>query len=173
MTPGAAAVTATDAAAVASQLGRVPRGSWTVAHRCPCGLPDVIETAPRLADRTPFPTLYYLSCPRAVAAVSALEARGTMAEMTRRLAADPKLRQAYADAHRDYLARRQAAAASAGAEPLPPGTPSAGGMPGRVKCLHALLAHELAVPGVNPFGAEAAAAIGEWWAGGRCVEPGA
>jgi hypothetical protein len=42
-------------------------------------------------------------------------------------------------------------------------------MPDRVKCLHALVAHELAVPGANPFGREAAAAAGRWWAAGPCV----
>ena len=59
-----------DVAAVAAQLGREPRGLRAVAHRCPCGLPDVVETAPRLPDGSPFPTLYYLTCPRAAAAVS-------------------------------------------------------------------------------------------------------
>ncbi|BCJ58540.1 hypothetical protein Jiend_19620 [Micromonospora endophytica] len=52
-----------DLAAVAAQLGRTPRGTQAVAHRCPCGLPDVVETTPRLADGTPFPTLFYLTCP--------------------------------------------------------------------------------------------------------------
>jgi uncharacterized protein len=42
-------------------------------------------------------------------------------------------------------------------------------MPERVKCLHALLAHELAVPGSNPFGQETAAAVGAWWSAGPCV----
>ena len=38
---------------------------------------------------------------------------------------------------------------------------SAGGMPDRVKCLHALLAHALAAgPGVNPMGDEVLARIG-------------
>jgi hypothetical protein len=139
-----------------------------VAHRCPCGLPDVAETAPRLADGSPFPTLYYLTCPRANAAVSKLEASGLMREMTARLA-DDSLRRRYEAAHRDYLSRRDAAARSAGVEPLPPGTPSAGGMPERVKCLHALAAHELATGAANPFGREALDAIGDWWASGRCV----
>ena len=140
-----------------------------VAHRCPCGLPDVIETAPRLPDGTPFPTLYYLTCPRAAAAVSRLEAEGMMREMTRSLAADPALREAYLAAHHDYLARRDEAARESGVAPLPAGTPSAGGMPDRVKCLHALVAHELAVPGANPLGREAIAAAGEWWLSGPCV----
>jgi hypothetical protein len=160
-----------DAAVVAAQLGRPPRGQLSVAHRCPCGLPDVVQTAPRLPDGTPFPTLYYLTCPRASAAAGRLEAAGAMAAMTRRLAADPELRHAYLAAHRDYLARRDAAARACGVEPLPAGTQSAGGMPDRVKCLHALIAHELAVPGANPLGREAAGAAGEWWAAGPCVPP--
>ncbi len=67
------------------------------------------------------------------------------------------------------MARRQEAPAAAGVAPLPDGTQSAGGMPDRVKCLHALMAHELAVPGSNPFGREAAGAAGPWWSGGPCV----
>ena len=165
------AVPAPEAAVVARQLGRPARGLLAVAHRCPCGLPDVVETAPRLPDGTPFPTLYYLTCPRAVAAVSRLEAEGMMREMTRRVATEPALRQAYLSAHRDYLTRRDEAARASGVAPLPAGTPSAGGMPDRVKCLHALVAHELAVPGANPLGAEAAQAAGEWWRSGPCVTP--
>jgi hypothetical protein len=158
-----------DAAVVAQQLGRPPRGLRQVAHRCPCGLPDVVETAPRLPDGTPFPTLYYLTCPRAAAAMSRLEAAGVMRDMQQRLADDQALHTAYQAAHRDYLARRDEAARAAGVPPLPPGTQSAGGMPDRVKCLHALLAHELAVPGANPLGREAAGAAGPWWTAGPCV----
>jgi hypothetical protein len=149
-------IMAQDTAVIAVQLGRPPRGVLAVAHRCPCGLPDVAETAPRLPDGGPFPTLYYLTCPRANAAVSKLEA-------------DDALRRLYELAHRDYLARREAVARAAGVAPLPPGTPSAGGMPERVKCLHALVAHELAVGGVNPFGREALDAVGQWWLPGPCV----
>lgn len=157
-----------DEAAVAQQLGRPPRGFHAVAHRCPCGLPDVVETAPRLPDGTPFPTLYYLTCPRAAAAIGGLEAGGAMREMTARLA-DGEARMAFQDAHADYLARRDAAAARHGVKPLPPGTQSAGGMPDRVKCLHSLAAHELVAPGANPFGREVLVAIGPWWSRGPCV----
>jgi uncharacterized protein len=154
---------------VQTQLGRPPRAVRAVAHRCPCGLPDVVETAPRLEDGSPFPTLYYLTCPRASAALSRLESAGMMREMEQRLATEPELRSAMQAAHRDYLARRDAAAAADGLAPLPPGTQSAGGMPERVKCLHALAAHELAVPGANPLGRAALDAAGEWWSHGRCV----
>jgi uncharacterized protein len=160
---------ADDLEAVARQLGRVPRGLLSVAHRCPCGLPDVVETAPRLPDGTPFPTLYYLTCPRACAALSRQEAAGVMRDMTARLQADPDLRARYRAAHADYVRRRDNAAATAGVAPLPPGTQSAGGMPDRVKCLHALAAHALAVRGVNPLGAAAVEAAGQWWQAGPCV----
>lgn len=154
-----------DAAAVEAQLGRPPRGAIDVAHRCPCGLPDVVTTRPRLEDGTPFPTLFYLTCSSATSAIGTLEASGLMREMTARLAEDPELAGAYAAAHADYLQRRSEIAEV----PEIAGT-SAGGMPGRVKCLHVLVGHALAAgPGVNPFGDEALARLGEWWAAGPCV----
>jgi hypothetical protein len=131
----------------------------------------VIETAPRLPDGTPFPTLYYLTCPRAASAIGTLEASGLMREMTARLAADPELAARYRAAHNDYRARRDAAARADGIESLPDGMQTAGGMPDRVKCLHALVAHELAVPGTNPFGREALDELAEWWRSSPCVGP--
>ena len=158
---------AADLAAVAVQLGRAPRGTRYVAHRCPCGLPDVVETTPRLPDGTPFPTLYYLTCPRAVGECGRLESAGVMRELSARLADDPALAARYRAAHEDYLARRTAIAAVPEIEGV-----SAGGMPGRVKCLHVALAHALAVgPGVNPVGDETLATVRQWWLDGPCVSP--
>ena len=167
-TPTGESPSEADLAAVAAQLGRAPRGTRAVAHRCPCGRPDVVETSPRLPDGTPFPTLYYLTCPRATAAVSGLESEGLMREMTERLDADPDLAERYRAAHADYLRRREAI------EDVPEiAGVSAGGMPDRVKCLHVHLGHALAAgPGVNPFGDEARDRIGAWWAAGPCVQPG-
>ena len=154
-----------DAAAIAVQLGRPPRGLRNVAHRCPCALPDVVETAPRLPDGTPFPTLFYLTCPRAAGAVGSLEASGLMREMTDRLSAEPQLRARYQAAHESYVAAREAVADV----PEIAGV-SAGGMPDRVKCLHVLVAHALAAgPGVNPLGDEALDRLPSWWAEGPCV----
>jgi hypothetical protein len=148
---------------IKAQLGRPPRGVRAVAHRCGCGLPDVIETEPRLADGSPFPTFYYLTCPRAASAIGTLEAEGVMRDMTERLGNEPALAAAYVEAHHDYLARRDAV------EQLP-GEPGVGGMPSRVKCLHALVAHALAVgPGINPLGDEALEALPPWGADGPCV----
>ncbi len=156
-------VAAADLEAVALQLHRPPRATRSVAHRCGCGLPDVVETAPRLPDGTPFPTLYYLTCPRARSAVGRLEASGLMREMTDRLGADLELAARYQAAHDAYLARRDAI------EPL--GTSvTAGGMPNRVKCLHVLVAHALAAgAGVNPFGDEALELLDDWSLDGPCV----
>jgi hypothetical protein len=159
---------AADLAAVSAQLGRPARGVRAVAHRCPCGLPDVVETEPRLPDGTPFPTTYYLTCPRATKAVSTLESSRLMREMSARLTSDPDLAAAYAAAHRDYLDRRERIANVPEIAAV-----SAGGMPDRVKCLHALVAHALAAGrGVNPLGDEALGALPEWWAGGPCAEVG-
>jgi hypothetical protein len=150
---------------VEAQLGRPPRGARAVAHRCPCGLPDVVETVPRLPDGTPFPTLYYLTCPRAVGAVSALESSGVMREMNARLAVNTELADRYRAAHERYLRRREEIATV----PEIAGV-SAGGMPGRVKCLHVALAQALAEgPGGNPFGDEVAERVGPWWTEGPCI----
>jgi hypothetical protein len=157
---------AADLVAVAAQLGRSARGVRAVAHRCPCGLPDVVETEPRLPDGTPFPTTFYLTCPRATAAVSTLESRGLMREMTARLAEEPALAASYTAAHHDYLDRRKRIAHVSEIDGV-----SAGGMPDRVKCLHVLVAHALAAgPGVNPLGDEALDALPAWWDAGRCVD---
>lgn len=144
-----------DLEAVARQLGREPRGVLDIAYRCPNGEPAVVKTAPRLADGTPFPTLYYLTHPALTAAASRLESDGVMREMTERLSYDAELAAAYRRAHESYLAERDAVEAL--------GTSfSGGGMPDRVKCLHVLIAHALAAGrGVNPFGDEALAMLAE------------
>ncbi|GAB3356230.1 DUF501 domain-containing protein [Modestobacter lapidis] len=154
-------------AVIGRQLGRPPRALVGVAHRCPCGQPDVVETSPRLEDGTPFPTLYYLTCPRATAAASRLESTGRMRDWQDDLAADPELSAAYLAAHESFLATRDA-------RDVLPTRASAGGMPDRVKCLHALAGHALAAgPGVNPIGDRAVEEMGRWWTAGPCAVPSA
>jgi hypothetical protein len=152
-------MTSADEATVSAQLQRAPRGVVGVAYRCPCGKPAVVVTRPRLPDGTPFPTMCYLTCPRAVAACSSLESQGLMAEMNDRLRRDPDLALAYRRAHERYLADRERL------ESVPEiAGISAGGMPDRVKCLHALVAHALAAgTGINPFGDEAVQTMGAFW----------
>lgn len=156
---------ALDLASVSAQLGRPARGVAAIAHRCPCGLPDVVQTEPRLPDGTPFPTTYYLTCPRACGEIGTLEGSGLMASMSQRLRTDDALADAYRRAHEAYLADRSAL----GDVPEIAGV-SAGGMPERVKCLHVLVAHSLAAgPGTNPLGDETLAMMGPWWSAGPCV----
>jgi uncharacterized protein len=155
-----------DEEVVRRQLGRPPRAIHDVGHRCPCGNPDVVTTEPRLPNGTPFPTTFYLTCPRAASLIGTLEGSGLMKEMQARLGEDAELAAAYRSAHESYLEFR----AGLGEVPEIEGV-TAGGMPDRVKCLHVLAAHSLAAgPGVNPLGDEVLALLGEWWASGPCVE---
>lgn len=150
-------VTEKDIASLERQLGRIPRGVISVAARCRCGEPTVVETAPRLGDGTPFPTLYYLTHPQAVLEISRLEGSQLMDTLTDRLTRDGELAAQYRAAHEDYLARRKEHGEVEEIDGI-----SAGGMPTRVKCLHALLGHSLAVgPGINPIGDLALATI-DW-----------
>ena len=144
--------TTNDIEVVSRQLGRPARDIVAIAARCVCGKPVVVQTAPRLSDGTPFPTTYYLTHPAATAALSRLEASGLMAELQDRLVADEALAAAYREAHESYLAdRAKLEAATAPVDEI--AGISAGGMPTRVKCLHALAGHALAAgPGVNPIG---------------------
>lgn len=135
-----------DIRVVSQQLGRPARDVVGIAARCVCGNPTVVSTRPRLSDGTPFPTFYYLTHPAATAAVSTLEAEGRMPGFAALLEGDTAAQ--YRAAHEQYLADR----ATAGDVPEIDGI-SAGGMPDRVKCLHALVGHALAAgPGVNPIG---------------------
>ncbi|MCW2825327.1 MAG: hypothetical protein JWQ91_2244 [Aeromicrobium sp.] len=160
-----------DLDAVAGQLGRPPRGILEIMSRCPSGHPNVVKTEPRLDDGTPFPTMYYLTCPRLAGEIGTLEASGLMREMSARILQDPELAGAYQLAHESYLAEREAIGHVEEIDKI-----TAGGMPTRVKCLHVLVGHSLAKgPGVNPLGDEALELLGAWWNGNSCgadwVEP--
>ncbi|MGM7670854.1 DUF501 domain-containing protein [Microbacterium sp. A93] len=154
---------------VSAQLGRQARGVIGIAARCVCGNPTVVATSPRLPDGSPFPTFYYLTHPAATAAMSTLEATLVMPELAALLVEDETVAAAYHAAHKAYQADR----AQFGEVPEIDGI-SAGGMPTRVKCLHALAGHALAAgPGVNPIGD--AALERSSWSPERCQcdEPGA
>lgn len=104
----------------------------------------MIETHP-LVEGEPFPTLYWLTCRRAIAAAGRLEADGRMREVNERLSSDADFRAAFDAANAEYVARRDALHVLEGAGGV------GGGPSDRVKCLHAHLAHELAC-GTNPVG---------------------
>ena len=77
-----------------------------------------------------------------------------MADLQDRLAVDEGLAAAYLAAHQAYIADRDRVAEQLKLEPVSEiAGISAGGMPTRVKCLHALAGHSLAAGrGVNPIG---------------------
>jgi uncharacterized protein len=137
-----------DIAIVSAQLGRPARDVIGISARCICGAPTVVSTQPRLSDGTPFPTFYYLTHPAATSAISELEATQVMNEYNELLAQDEVVRDLYAKAHDEFIADRDSIAVVDELDGI-----SAGGMPTRVKCLHALAGHSLAAgPGVNPIG---------------------
>ena len=167
-TPPFAPVRDIDIEVVSAQLGREARGVVGIAARCVCGNPTVVATSPRLPDGTPFPTFYYLTHPAATAEMSRLEVGQVMVELNRRLAEEPEFAAQYRRAHEAFVADR----AQFGDVPEIAGV-SAGGMPTRVKCLHALAGHALAAgPGVNPAG-DVALALSAWSPERcECADPG-
>ncbi|MFM6981618.1 MAG: DUF501 domain-containing protein [Microbacteriaceae bacterium] len=147
----------------ALQLGRPMRDVLGIGARCVCGAPTVVVTKPRLSHGEPFPTIFYLTHPGATAALSTLEANGYMAQMQEQLTLDPEFAAAYTAAHQAYLDVCESLAHVDEIAGI-----SAGGMPTRVKCLHALAAHSLAAgPGVNPVGDAALADCA--WSPAVCV----
>jgi hypothetical protein len=113
----------------------------------------VIENHPRLDDGSPFPTLFWLTCPILIKRVSKLEGEGGMEALNVTLSQDASMRARLSDAIAALRMRRDAheVIQDAGAPP--------GGGPERVKCLHAHTAQEL-VEHNNPMGARALAAAG-------------
>lgn len=142
----AATATSADQRVVSAQLGRPARGRPAIVHRCRYGLPTVVRVDPRLDDGTPFPTVFWLTCPALRSRVGTLEADHAMVGLNERLDDDPVFAADYAAAARRYVAFRDRLGGAL------PGDPAAGGMPQRIKCLHVHAAHTLAT-GDNAVGA--------------------
>lgn len=146
--PAASLATEADREILRQQLGRIPRGLVGIAARCCCGNPAVTITYPRLEDGSPFPTTFYLSLSSLVKEISRIESTGGMEAMNEELSANEELATQYRHAHEIYVQRRELM------EEVPEiAGKSAGGMPDRIKCLHALAGYALAVgAGICPFG---------------------
>lgn len=127
-----------DAAIVAWQLGRVPRGPWRVGSRCSFGYPVTIITGPSTDSSEPFPTLYYLTCPHLVEEVSRLESGGFLETVRGMVAADESLASRLLDADDSY--RKARAAEAGGVDPTPNVGIAGQRDPLAVKCLHAHVA---------------------------------
>jgi hypothetical protein len=163
-------VTDDDRALVEQQLGRPPRAFLRVAVRCPWGRPAVTEQAPYDVADEPFPTTYYLTCPRLVAAIARLEAAGGVARWTAAVERDPELAAdlEQANAEQRELRRRLAGGRVGvdGGASLELGIGGAGRGSG-LKCLHAHAAYALARPGYE-LGECILAELGELWPEGAC-----
>lgn len=138
------------------QIARPVRASSEVVARCHLGMPVVIRVPPHLDDGTPFPTMYWLTCPLATTRIGRLEGAGGVKRMESKAAADPEFAAALETAHSDYARERDALVREDGA-PRPSG--GVGGAARGVKCLHAHYAHH-AAGGDNPVGKLVAAWIG-------------
>jgi exopolyphosphatase/guanosine-5'-triphosphate,3'-diphosphate pyrophosphatase len=122
--------------------------------RCPTGHPLVIRNRPRDHEGNPFPTLYWLTCPDAVKAVSRLESEGWIKRLADRAERDAEFGFALENEHRAYAEERGRWARGAEA------WGGVGGSRAGIKCLHAHYANYVA-GGDDPVGR---------WVGQR-VEP--
>lgn len=152
-----------DRETVEKQLGRRLRGEVGVAARCPHGIVEVIATSPLIDGGTPFPTLYWLTCPLLQRAVSGLESEGFRKVLRRKALDIPGFAEELRQAEMDYTRERDRWAAELGAgdriRGYFKGREGVGGTrAGGLKCLHAHLAHFLA-GGNNPVGAEVLKAL--------------
>jgi len=158
--------TPADKVVVERQLGRAPRGAWRVAARCRHDFPQAIATAPELADGTPFPTLYWLTCPFLVEEIDDVESAGGVDEWAERLATDPVSADRMRAADAEYRRRRAMEGRGSG-DPC-----AAVGVAGQrdplaTKCLHAHLAASLA--GVeDPVGEGLLETLGDACSDARC-----
>lgn len=154
-----------DRVVVEAQIGRPLRAESEVVARCHLGMPVVVRVPPHLDDGTPFPTLYWLTCPLAVTRIGRLEGSGGVKRMEAKAGADPDFAARLETAHAAYAAERESLL-EGGEDPRPSG--GVGGAATGVKCLHAHYAHT-AAGGDNPVGELVAAWIGPLDCEVRCV----
>jgi hypothetical protein len=155
-----------DRSVVQAQIGRPPRSAIDVTARCHLGLPVVITVPPLLDDDTPFPTLYWLTCPLASKRIGRVEAGGGVRQAEMTVADDPALSDRHAAAAERYRSTRDAMipAGYTGHQP----TGGVGGTGSGVKCLHAHYA-DTAVGNDNPVGERTAEQIEPLDCGVACV----
>ena len=147
-----------DLKTVERQLGRPIRGNVLAASRCPHGEVEVIATPPLLPDGTPFPALFWLTCPLLHRLTSRLESGDFREALRRKLMHEYGFKAALRDAEREYREEREEWGKELGerqkVQDYFSGRGGIGGTrAGGIKCLHAHLAQYLA-KGVNPVGAE-------------------
>jgi exopolyphosphatase/guanosine-5'-triphosphate,3'-diphosphate pyrophosphatase len=122
--------------------------------RCGPGHPLVIRNRPVDDEGHPFPTVYWLTCPDTVKAVSRLESEGWIKRLEQQAEIDAQLGAGLRTAHEAYARERGR---------MHPGAEGWGGVAGSshgVKCLHAHYAYHLG-GGEDPIGAWVAERLAE------------
>lgn len=155
-----------DRSVVQAQIGRPPRSVVDVTTRCHLGLPVVITVPPLLDDDTPFPTLYWLTCPLAAKRIGRIEAGGGVRRAELMIADDPDLSDRHAAAAVRYRRTRDTMIPTDHTGHRPVG--GVGGTGSGVKCLHAHYA-DTAAGHDNPVGEWTAAQIEPLDCGMACV----
>ena len=160
---------------IARQLGREPRGLLQVERCCLVGHPQVIRVYPLVENKAgllePFPTIFWLSCPRLVSRIAKLEHQGLIGKLEKLVRTDVRLRARYSSDQRAYQLERWSLLSEQD-RMLVRCDPrwwaafwerGIGGLSDleRVKCLHLHYAHHLARRNV----------IGEWIAAHYSIEP--
>lgn len=141
-------------ARVAELLGREPRGLEEISVSDDSGEPVVIRVA-SLVDGKPFPTLFWLVGQDISYRIDRVEANGLIAELQRRIDADPELQQSMAEDHRAHKALRDSYIDDAMRTELERlgfrevfASKGIGGIAdsSRIRCLHTWYAAHLVVP---------------------------
>lgn len=86
---------------VEKYLGRRPAGKYRVAVSDELNRPLVLQVPP-LIDGTPFPTVFWLCCPKLKKQIDRLEASGLVKKWEQRLQEDPQLLQSVQNDHERY-----------------------------------------------------------------------
>ncbi len=155
-----------DIKVLAHQLGRTARGVKAIIRRCDKGFPQVVLNSPVLSSNTPFPTIYWLTCPLWSKEVAALENQGWIKRFQKQIAEDKNFRKAVLEAQLIYRdARKKMIFLSADFPDYAKDTLLKVGIGGvgdfsKIKCLHAHFAHYLAT-GANPVGERVSELVGQ------------
>lgn len=148
------AVSAADTDAVATLLGRTPRGLKSVAIRADNGAPVVIQVS-SLVDGKPFPTLFWLVDKQLNYAIDRMEAAGFIAQSQALVDASAELQQNLAEQHQAYIELRHQWTSAEEARTLeslgfsaPLQRRGIGGIENftRIRCLHTYYAAHLVAP---------------------------
>jgi hypothetical protein len=146
------------------QLNRKVRSNIDVVAKCHFDLPVVVDVPKNLDDGTPFPTMYWLTCPMYVKKVSTLESNGMVKDLDKQLVDNKKLNKLWRKRQKSYENERNKKYKNLSNTISPIG--GVGGTTKSIKCLHSHLADEL-VSGENVIGKVVLESVG----GCNCIEP--